>query len=167
MEYSRMPTEGSASSAPSTEERHRPWAVFIVWSVVGGAYSLALIGILSIGIFVLPVAIVATVLAARLLSTQRGLVGLLAGLGVPPLYVAFLNRGGPNSGGCLPANGGELCSGSTAGTFRSDVSVQSQLLHPWPGLAIGLLLVAVAVSIFLISTRKRRYQGTEVQPQES
>ena len=97
-----MPTEGNASSAPSTEECHRPWAVFIVWSVVGGAYSLALIGILSIGIFVLPVAIVATVLAARLLSTQRGLVGLLAGLGVPPLYVAFLNRGGPEFGWMSP-----------------------------------------------------------------
>jgi hypothetical protein len=55
---------------------------FGAWSLVGAAYAVGLVGILTIGIFVLPVAIIGTVLLARQPASLRGAPGLVAGLGL-------------------------------------------------------------------------------------
>jgi hypothetical protein len=75
--------------------RARPWVYFAVWSLTGATGAACLVGILSIGLFVLPVALAATVLLARRWSSRSGLAGLVAGLALPLLYVALLNRSGP------------------------------------------------------------------------
>jgi hypothetical protein len=120
--------------------------LFIAWALVGGAYAVSLIGILTIGIFVLPIAVIGTVMVTRRPSAKQGVVGLLAGLGLPPLYVAFLNRGGPDAGGCVQSNGGEICSGSS----------QIQQLNPWPWLAVGVLLITVSIVVFLVVSSHRK-----------
>jgi hypothetical protein len=40
---------------------HLPWGLFFAWLIVGGLFSLSVITIASIGLFVLPAALVAMV----------------------------------------------------------------------------------------------------------
>jgi len=117
---------------------------FGAWLLVGVAYAVGLVGILTIGIFVLPVAIIGTVLLARQPASLRGAPGLVAGLGLPPLYVAFLNRG----------YGGPAChtSGSAAAHTLAYQCIQA--LDPWPWLAAGLVLVAAGVLVFVVRLRR-------------
>ena len=63
--------------------------------MVGAAFAFGLLGILSIGIFVLPCALLATFYLARRNPSVRYMTGILSGVGVPLLVVAYLNRGGP------------------------------------------------------------------------
>jgi hypothetical protein len=113
---------------------HRAWGWFGAWLLVGAAYAVGLVGILTIGIFVLPVAIIGTVLLARQPASLRGAPGLVAGLGLSPLYVAFLNRG----------YGGPACQTNQC----------TQALDPWPWLAAGLVLVVAGVVVFVVRSRR-------------
>jgi hypothetical protein len=61
-------------------------------------------------------------------------VGAVAGLGVVPLYVAYLNRGGP----------GNVCSTSASG--QSCTTEWS----PWPWLGAGVLLITARVAAFVL-----------------
>ncbi len=122
---------------------HRSWGWFGAWLLVGVAYGVALVGILTIGIFVLPVAIIGTVILARLPSSLRGVSGLVAGLGLPPLYVAYLNRG----------YGGPACSTSGSAAAHTLALQCTQPLDPWPWLAAGLVLVVAGVVVFVVRSR--------------
>jgi hypothetical protein len=132
---------------------HLPWGLFFAWLIVGGLFSLSVITIASIGLFVLPAALVAMVVALRQPDSWRGVPGLLAGLGVPAFFVAYLNRGGPASGGCIAVNGGELCAGTGGSGTPQTVS---QLLNPWPWFAAAVFLIAIGIGIFVIASRSRR-----------
>ena len=68
------------------------WLAFAGWVVVGALGALTAIAILSIGIFVAPFFIIAGVVAARRTRYPLDVLGLVAGLGVPCLVVAFANR---------------------------------------------------------------------------
>lgn len=61
---------------------------------MGGLVSLAFVGMLTIGPYVLVVALVALLAAAKLIGT-RGIMALVSGLGLVPLWVAWKNRRGP------------------------------------------------------------------------
>jgi hypothetical protein len=148
-----MPPAGGSELETSETRLHRPWALFFAWLIVGGLFSLGAISIASIGLFVLPAALVATVAVVRQPATWRGVSGLLAGLGMPALFVAYLNRGGPASGGCVAINGGQLCA-STGGS--GSPQTVSQLLNPWPWLAVGVLLIAIGIGVFVLTPRSRR-----------
>ncbi len=50
----------------------RPWGEYVAWSVVGVAWAVSLVGALTIGIFVAPIAAVATFVAAKLTHNGRG-----------------------------------------------------------------------------------------------
>ena len=110
-------------------------AAFALWALAGALWSLTVLGMLSIGIYVLPFAIAATVLALRR-GPGRPAAGLLAGLALPLLWVAWLNRFGP----------GEHCTSDAQSTECV------QMWSPWPFVAAGALLVALAV---LLSRRPR------------
>jgi hypothetical protein len=125
--------------------RPRVWP-FLAWAVVGAGLCIALLTALTIGIFVLPVTLGG--MAALLLwrgSRNGSAFGLPAGAGTVPLYVSYLNRGGP----------GNVC--ATAGTGQSCISEWS----PWPWLAAALLLVAAGAGLFLWLRHEasRREQG--------
>jgi len=117
----------------------RPWGRFGAWLLVGAAWSLGVVAILSIGLFVLPVAAVATVLLARRAPGRPGLPGLVSGLGAPVLYVAYLNRSGP----------GNVCTA----TARASSCVQE--FDPWSWLIVGLVLVTTGIAVFWLRTRPR------------
>ena len=116
----------------------RSVAWFGAWVLVGAAWALVLIGAASIGVFVLPVALVATLLLARARGTAAGLPGVVAGLGLPFFYVAYLNRAGPDPRHCNV--GGTHC---------------EELMNPWPWFVIGAAFVLGGVALFAYQHRDR------------
>lgn len=112
---------------------------FFLWMLAGAGLVLGLLGILTIGIFVLPVAVALAIALTRWPRTRnRTTAGLLSGLGLVPLFVAYLNRGGP----------GTVCV-STA-TRQSC----TQEWSPWPWAGAGLALVTAGFVIFLMLRRR-------------
>jgi hypothetical protein len=89
-----------------------------------------------VGIFVLPVALLATWYLARRDRSVQAVGGGLSGIGLPLLYVAAMNRGGP----------GVVCHGQTCG----------QQWSPWPWLLAGLLFVLLGVAVYVLSELRRR-----------
>lgn len=130
-------TAAASTAATDASRPHRPWGWFVSWMLVGAADALAVIGILTIGILVLPVAVIATVLLARRASSLRGLPGVAAGLGLPPLYVAWLNHAGPGQV-CVAVSGGESC---------------TQEMSPWPWVAVGVALIVGGIVVLIMRSR--------------
>jgi hypothetical protein len=109
----------------------RPWLGFAAWAVAGTLYAVGIAGILTIGIFVLPVAVLVMVLIARNEAAKAGWPGLITGIGVVPLVIAYLNRGGP----------GMVC--TTTATSGSC----TQEFNPWIFIAAAVVLVTVGIVI--------------------
>ena len=116
------------------------WLGFVGWLLIGGVYTLSLLTAFTIGVFVLPVAIIATLLLARRHRPADELFGLVAGLGLPVLFVAYLNRDGP----------GNICT-----TARDGAQSCTEKWSPWPWLAAGLLLVVTGIVAFVADRRRR------------
>jgi len=133
---------------PSFERRLRPsssaWAFFVAWAVIGATYCLSVLTVLSIGIFVLPLALLLTALVATRRGGATGLLGVVAGLGVPLLYVAFLNRQGPGTV-CTASHGGQSC---------------GDQWNPWPFLVVGLIPPVAATAYFAVQQRRQRLLGS-------
>ena len=104
--------------------------------MIGAAYAFGLLGALSIGIFVLPCALLATFYLARRNPAARFMTGMLSGLGVPMLILAFQNRRGP----------GTVC----------DAGVCEHHFSPWPWLIAGLLFVLLGVAAYVLVSIRRR-----------
>ena len=122
----------------------RGWLHFAGWAAVGAGAVLSVLSILTIGIFVLPVtAALAGLLAWRGDGSMAG-PGILSGLGLVPIYVGYLNRGGP----------GTVCTTTgTGGTCTQEMS-------PWPWIGAGLCLAIAGAWLGLMrrrSARSRRY----------
>jgi hypothetical protein len=119
---------------------------FGLWAVAGFGGALGVLTVLTIGVFVLPAALaLGTALAWRGRRQQAG-PGIVAGLGLPLLYVGYLNRGGPGMV-CTALPGGGECTQETS---------------PWPWLAIGLVLVIAGLYMSLTAARRRR--RTQARP---
>ena len=113
-------------------QRAVAWRWFAAWMLVGGLYALSVLGMLTIGLFVLPIPIVATVLLNRHHEAGLGTLGLVAGISLPIFYVALLNHDGP----------GMICSAFEGGTACTEE------MSPWPWLAAGLAFMALGISAF-------------------
>jgi hypothetical protein len=97
--------------------------------------------VLSIGIFVLPVALLATVVLARTHRDPRSATGAVSGVGVPLLVVAILNRSGPGTVCTGLAGGGQKCEEQTS---------------PWPWLVAAVLFVLLGVTAYILIGERRR-----------
>jgi hypothetical protein len=96
--------------------------------------------VLTIGLYVLlATGGLAAVLAWRAGGRFAG-PGLLAGAGLMPLYVGYLNRGGP----------GMVCTATTSG-----VSCVQQM-SPWPWVAVGVCLIGGGIGLGVRTRRSRR-----------
>ncbi len=129
-------------TSPQTLSR-LPWVWFTAWLLVGAGYAVSIVGIASIGLFVLPLPVLATVLLVRRQLATSGLPGLISGLGVPLLYVAYLNRAGPGTI-CTTVTGGQECNDEWS---------------PWPWLAVGVILLALGVAVFVRRQRRASLQS--------
>jgi hypothetical protein len=97
--------------------------------VVGALGALTALGALSVGIFVLPFFVVAGVFVARRTRCPVDVLGLVSGIGVPLLVVAFANR---DSRPCR--SGLESCGGFDP--------------HPW--LVAGVAFVLAGVGLYAV-----------------
>lgn len=110
------------------------------WAAVGAGAIGGALTVLTIGVFVLLATAGLAVTLARYAGGHLAGPGLLAGSGLMPLYVGYLNRGGP----------GMVCTTTPAG--GSCVQEWS----PWPWVAAGLCLVGSGVALGLLRFRARR-----------
>ncbi|MFD8724161.1 hypothetical protein ACFV2H_40945 [Streptomyces sp. NPDC059629] len=128
----------------------RAWLLFTGWLLTGACYLLALLTVLSVGIFILPIAVAGTFALATRPDTHRGLPGLLSGASLPLFLLAYLNRHGPGTY-CTTSAGGSSC---TEG-----------LLDPWLLLAFGLLALGAGPALFL-KIRRRPVNSAAPVPSE-
>jgi hypothetical protein len=123
-------------ATPAARQRRWPW--FLAWFVLGAGYALSLLGALTIGVFILPFVLGATVVVVRRPGSRAGGAGLISGLGLPLLYVAYLNRDGP----------GTICTRSARGQSCTEE------LSPWPWLALAAALIVIGLLAFRIARRR-------------
>lgn len=107
------------------------WRWFIAWLVVGASYAGVLAAAFAGGLLLLPIAVGGTVILTRG-ERDQGIPGLFSGLGLGPLAVAYVNRGGP----------GDVC----AKTAGGDACVQD--FNPLPWLIIGIVLFTAGLIWF-------------------
>jgi hypothetical protein len=112
----------------------RSWLSYAVWVPVGAGYAVGVLGLLTIGLPVLALSLLATGALAVTRLRGKGMVGLVTGLGLPLLFVAYLNRGGP----------GEVC--STSGGTTECVEAWS----PWGWAVAGVALVITGAALFAL-----------------
>lgn len=110
------------------------WWSFLAWPIVGAALAVSVLGAMTIGIFVLPFALMGLLAMLRWGGNHKSRVGLLSGVGLPFIYIAYLNRGGP---------------GMVCGPYRNGGQECMQEYSPWPFLFIGGVLVALGVWKFV------------------
>ncbi|MET8536931.1 hypothetical protein ABZV67_35205 [Streptomyces sp. NPDC005065] len=128
----------------------RDWLLFTGWLLTGACYLLALITVLSIGIFILPIPVAGTVALATRRDAQRGLPGLISSASLPLFLLTYLNRHGP----------GTYCATSVNGSTCTE-----GLLNPWLLLAVGLLVLIAGAALFL-KIRRRPMNSTAPRPSE-
>lgn len=109
------------------------------WAAVGAGAITAALTVLTIGLFVLLATAGLAAALARYAGGRFAGPGLLAGAGLMPLYVGYLNRGGP----------GLVCTTTPSG--GSCVQEWS----PWPWLAAGLCLVSAGIALGVLRRRSR------------
>ena len=108
-------------------------AAFAGWCVVGGGASLGVLSLLTIGPFVLLLSLMLSALLLWRVDFGWGMAGMISGAGLPVLYVAWLNRGGP----------GEVCTRTATSQSCGDE------WSPWPFVvvAVGLMVTGVVVLV--------------------
>lgn len=129
-------------SVEQRPEHRRSTLWFALWALVGAGGSLGLLAILTIGIFLIPVALLGLALLVRRGTRNdhvwRGLGGLAAGAAAPLLLIAYLNRQGS----------GTVC------TTRGDATSCVDEWSPWPFLAIATLLIGVSIAVTILINRR-------------
>jgi hypothetical protein len=116
-----------------------PRVRFLLWAGVGAGGCLALLGALSIGIFIAPVVVLLAFALLLTTKADRSMVGVVLGVSAPLLYVAWLNRDGP----------GEVC------RVEERFTQCTEQWNPWPWFVAGLALAAVGGAMFQRLGHKR------------
>jgi uncharacterized membrane protein YidH (DUF202 family) len=125
------------TDAPVSRQKprsHLPW--FLAWVGVGIGFAL---GVSALGFVAVPLALAVTVLLVVFRHADRSALGILVGVGLLSLYVAYVQRKGPG----------------TAYWHTPTASGADQYLDPRPWLCAGIVLVVVGVAAFLWRERRR------------
>jgi hypothetical protein len=122
------------------------WGAFAVWTVAGVAFGFSIVVFPSLALILLVVGFVLAIVRPALFGSG---VGVLAGVGLVSLYVAFVQRQGP----------GTVC-WQTATASGCD-----EYLNPWPWLVVGLAMIVIAVVVQ--ASRRRHARMPEEGPRDS
>jgi hypothetical protein len=112
---------------------------FVLWALVGAGACLAVLGILTIGIFVAPVVVALAWLLLRTRGADRSVVGAVSGVSLMLFFVAWENREGP----------GVVC------TVHASSTECAERWNPWPWLVVGLVFLSTGVTGFYLLGRRR------------
>ncbi|MGV9427404.1 hypothetical protein ACWDO7_24340 [Streptomyces sp. NPDC003656] len=121
------------------DEQGSEWGWFLGWLAVGGCLALGLAALLSVGVALIAVGAAGAWLLARK-GHRNALTGVIAGLGLPLLWLAASNWDGP----------GDVCHSTATSTTCTEEYA------PQPFLAVGVLLLAAGFLAFLVLDRRRR-----------
>ena len=121
------------------------WQAFAEWALGVALLSVAALGAASIGVFILPFALLSLVIVARRNREWPEATGGLTGIGIICLYVAFVSRGYTPCP-TMPIRYRVL--EGTRGSFSCGGP------EPMPWLAIGLLLTVTGIVMYGISRRR-------------
>jgi hypothetical protein len=106
---------------------------FLAWCVIGAALCFGVLSLLSVGAFVLLAALMVCGFLLWALELGWGMAGIISGAGLPLLYLAWLNRGGP----------GEVCTSTATSSECTDA------WSPWPFVVVAVLLLVTGVVVFV------------------
>jgi hypothetical protein len=120
-----LPRQGGRAIAGSQKLHLVGCAWFWAWAVVGGAVAFSLVSFLGV-LTLVPAVLVGFIVSRRYPVNWFGVV---SGIGVPLLVIAYLQRQGP---------------GTTCTRTATGVSCD-QHLNPVPWLVVGLLFLAAGV----------------------
>ncbi|WP_228387484.1 MULTISPECIES: metallophosphoesterase family protein [unclassified Nocardioides] len=141
-EIDGYPMTQAPTAARVQNARRRPpvWA-YAWWAATGALLGFGVAGLLTIGIFLLPVAIALAVVGAlwKPLSTHS-VVALGGGLSAAPLYLAWINRSGPGAVCEALADGATSC---------------ADRWSPWPFVAVAVILLAGSCLVTVHMRRSR------------
>lgn len=110
----------------------------LLWLLGGAMASYGVMGLPSIGLLVLPVAVVVLVVAGAVTQGEGGPL-LLVGAAVPLLWVAARNWGGPGER-CWQTETGGGCQG---------------LFDPWVFAIPGLALLVIGIGLLVVLRARR------------
>ncbi|MCR6033346.1 hypothetical protein GGQ22_18170 [Nocardioides sp. zg-579] len=128
-----------SQAGPSASLRPPPWS-YAWWALTGAVVGFGVVGLLTIGIFLLPVGLALLVVGCLWKPLQNSsATAAVGGLAAAPLYLAWVNRDGP----------GTVCETLADGTSCAE------RWSPWPFLAVAVVLVAVSVTA-VTKTRRAR-----------
>jgi hypothetical protein len=138
------------------------WSGFLLWALVGALYGLTYLAMMSIGIVILPLAVIATVAAARRLRVWPELLGIALAPAVVMMRLASLNWGIPRCGpGEQPhmevsgSGSGSVTTGAYTETMRIDGCVDINV----PFLLYGAIALLIAALVAYIAARYRLAQS--------
>jgi hypothetical protein len=115
-----------------------PWWSTLVWAGVGALGAFGIAGLATIGVFLLGGAVLLAAIALSIPALRPPCApGFLVGLSTAPLYIAWLNRGGP----------GLVC------TTTPDSMTCADQWSPWPFVALGVLFAGAGLVLLLITRR--------------
>jgi hypothetical protein len=120
-------TTASNSVLPKQQSPRLRW--FCAWAGVGVGLAL---GISALGLIAVPVAMLAAIVLVVRHHSGRSALGVLVGIGLLSLYVAYVQRDGPG----------------TVDWHTAAASGSEQYLDPRPWLAAGLLLIVIGTVAF-------------------
>jgi len=129
-------------AAPSQTDRPSPpdgWA-YAWWAATGAVLSFGIVGLLTIGAYLLPVGLVLLVVGSLWAPLRnQSAIALVGGLAAAPLFLAWLNQQGP----------GRICE------TIEDVTACAERWSPWPFVAVALLLLVGAATAAVRARRNR------------
>jgi hypothetical protein len=120
-------------------ERPHTAKTLTAWILVGLAGLASVAGILTIGVFTMPLVYAGAILLLVRPDRTRGAAIMLFALAVGPLLVAWLNRDGP----------GQVCR-----SYPPDGVACGTQLNPWPWLG-GAAASAAIATVLILHARRR------------
>ncbi len=112
---------------------------FVLWAFVGAGACLAVLGALTIGIFVAPVVAVLSWVLVRRTGVDRSVAGAVSGVSLMLFFVAWQNREGP----------GTVC------TVRTSFTECAERWNPWPWFLVGIAFLTLGIALFYLLGRHR------------
>ena len=125
--------------------RRAGWTAFAAWALAGALLVFSVLSGFSIGLFILPLALIAIAAVAWRAAAWPESVGAVAGAGTVCLLIAFLSR---DYDPCPQGRVRVLRPGET--------SVECGGMDPVPWLVIGIVLVAIPVASHAAMRRRSR-----------
>ena len=113
--------------------------LFVLWACLGAGACLAVLGVMTIGIFVAPVVAVLAWALVRATGADRSIAGAVSGVSLMLFFVAWTNREGP----------GTVC------TVHTNFSECAERWNPWPWFIVGVGFLTIGIAVFYLLGRGR------------